>query len=340
MRRAGFGIGFGGLLGVTLVLLVSALDAQERPRILRWVTFPAGSLNHVMTSGMASVVDAHMKISSRVASFTGYRDYVPLIDKGEADLGILNALDAWGAYHGKTPFYQAKHRNLRLIRSAPAGKVAVLVPAVSRFKSVADLKGARVVGGYDAHMVCRYLAEAMLATGGLGWKDLTVLPVASVLPGIQALMDGRVEAAPCAAPGMPIIREADARIGIRWLPVNTGPEAVKRMKEIFPGSFVDTLKAGEVPGLKEDIPVLGYHFYLTSSTHADENTVYQITRTMWDHNEELFKINPQLKYWTDEHAVVASMAIPYHPGAIRFYKEKGAWTPEMERVQQDLLLAK
>jgi TRAP transporter TAXI family solute receptor len=340
MKRIGVWIMLGGLLGVALGFLASGLDAQERPRILRWVTFPAGSVNHVMTSGMASVVDTHMKISSRVASYTGYRDYVPLIDKGEADLGILNALDAWGAYNGKAPFYQARHKNLRLLRSAPAGKVTILVPANSRFKTVADLKGAKVAGGYDAHMVCRYLAEAVLATGGLGWKDLTVVPMASVLPGIQAMMDGRVEASTCAAPGMPIIREADARIGVRWLPVNTSPEAVKRMKEIFPGSFPDTLKAGQAPGLKEDIPVLGYHFYLTSSTQTDENTVYQITRTMWDHNEELFKINPQLKFWTDDQAVASSATIPYHPSAIRFYKEKGVWTPELERVQQDLLSAK
>jgi TRAP transporter TAXI family solute receptor len=218
--------------------------------------------------------------------------------------------------------------------------VAVLVRANSRFKSVADLKGARVAGGYDAHMVCRYLAEAALATGGLSWKDLTVLPVTTVVPGIQALMDGRVEASTCAAPGMPIVRETDARVGVRWLPVQTSPEAVRKMQEIFPGSFVDTLKAGEAPGVKEEIPVVGYHFYLTTSTHADENLVYQVTRTLWEHTEELYKINPQLKFWTDEHAAQASGAIPYHPAAIRFYKEKGAWKPEMDQRQQALLSEK
>jgi len=95
------------LLLVGAILAVGVPVSGQRPAILRWATFPAGSLNHVMTSGMASVVDNQMKSSSRVASYTGYRDYVPLIDKGETDFGILNALDAWGAYHGKAPFYQA-----------------------------------------------------------------------------------------------------------------------------------------------------------------------------------------------------------------------------------------
>jgi len=327
------------LLLVGAILAVGVPVSGQRPAILRWATFPAGSLNHVMTSGMASVVDNQMKSSSRVASYTGYRDYVPLIDKGETDFGILNALDAWGAYHGNAPFYQAKHKNLRALRSAPAGKVAILVRATSRFKSVADLKGVRVAGGYDAHMVCRYLAEAVLATGGLTWKDVTVLPMATVVPGIQALMDGRVEASTCAAPGMPIIRETDARVGVRWLPIQTSPEAVRKMKEIFPGSFVDTLKPGEAPGVTEEIPVGGYHYYLTASTRTDENTVYQVTRTLWEHTEDLFKIN-QLKSWTDEEAVQAGVAIPYHPAAIRFYKEKGVWKPEMDKRQQELLSEK
>lgn len=339
IRRPIAAVSLVGLAAMFLMFL-AGLDAQERPRILKWATFPAGSVNHVMTSGMASVVDAHMKSSSRVASYTGYREYVPLIEKGEADFGILNALDAWGAYQGQEPFYREKHRSLRLVRAAPAGKNAVLTRADSRFKGVADLKGARVAGGYDAHMVCRYLAEAVLAMAGLSLKDLTVVPVATVIPGIQNLMDGRVEAATCAAPGMPIIREADARIGVRWLPVPTSPEAVQRMKKVFPGSFLDTLKAGEVPGLKEDIPALGYHFYLTASTHTDETMIYQVTKVLWEFNEELYKINPQLKSWTDETAVQEGITLPYHPGAIRLYREKGVWRPEMDRVQRELLSEK
>lgn len=316
------------------------LAAQEKPRILRWATWPAGSVNHVMTSAMASVVDKHYKSSSRVASYAGFTDYIPLMNKGETDFGILNALEAWAAYHGMAPYYQEQHRNLRLIWAAPAGKVSVLVRANSKYKKLTDLKGARVSGGYDAHMACRFLSEAVVATAGLTFKDMNVMPVSSVLTGIQALMDGRVEAATCAAPGMPIIREADARFGVRWLPIETNPEAVKSMRKIFPGSFPDALKSGEAPGVKETVPVLGYHFYLSSSTKTEENTIYRVLKTLWENNEDLFKINPQLKYWTHDQAVQENVAIPYQPAAIRFLKEKGVWRPEMDKVQEELLATK
>ena len=313
------------------------LAAQEKARILRWATWPAGSVNHVMTSAMASVVDKHAKTSSRVASYGAFTDYIPLMNRGETDFGILNALEAWAAYRGMVPYYQEKHQNLRLMWAAPAGKVSVLVRANSKFKKLADLKGATVAGGYDAHMGCRFLSEAVVATAGLTFKDMKLMPVSGVVTGIQALMDGRAEAATCAAPGMPIIREADARIGVRWLPIETDPAAVKSMRKIFPGSFPDALKSGEAPGVKETTPVVGYHFYLSSSTKTAENTIEQVLKTLWEHNEELFKINPQLKYWTHDQVVQENVTIPYQQAAIRFLKEKKAWRPEMDKVQQELL---
>ncbi|MBI2357858.1 MAG: TAXI family TRAP transporter solute-binding subunit [Deltaproteobacteria bacterium] len=328
------------ILTLLWLSLPLTLAAQEKPRILRWATWPAGSVNHVMTSAMASVVDKHYKSSSRVASYAAFTDYIPLMNRGETDFGILNALEAWGAYHAIAPYYQEKHRNLRLIWAAPAGKVSVLVRADSKYKKIADLKGARVAGGYDGHMGCRFLSQAVVATGGLTYKDMNVMPVSGVVTGIQALIDGRVEASTCSSPGMPIIREADARIGVRWLPIETHPQAVKSMQKIFPGSFPDTLKSGDAPGLKETIPVVGYHFYFSSGTKAEDNTVYQVLKTLWEHNEDLFKINPQLKYWTHDQVVQENAAIPYHPAAIRFLKEKRVWTPEMDKVQQELLATK
>lgn len=320
---------------------LAVIEVQAaQPRILKWATFPPGSVNNVMVTGMALVSDNFYKSSSRVAAYTSYRSYVPLMNEGKVDFAVLNALDAWGAYNGKVPFYEEKHSDLRMLWAAPAGRVAVLVRADSKIKTLEDLRGATVTGGYDAHMVCRYLAAGALATAGLSSKDLTVYPVTTVLPGIQALMDGRVDAASCASPGMPIIQEADARVGVRWLPIETTTAAVERMQQVFAGSIVDSLKPGDAPGITKTIPVLGYHFYLTSSTHTDEKTVYGITKTLWEHNGDLSKIGKALAAWTNDVAVNASTTIPYHLGAIRFYKEKGIWTTEMDRLQEKLLSVK
>ena len=56
--------------------------------------------------------------------------------------------------------------------------------------------------------------------------------------------------------------------------------------------------------------------------------------------KELGPVHPLLKEWTPERFVSKEARIPYHPGAIKFYRERGAWTDEMERLQKELLAQK
>ena len=60
-------------------------------------------------------------------------------------------------------------------------------------------------------------------------------------------------------------------------------------------------------------------------------------KSIWDNVDKLPAIHPVFKEWTRERAVTREATIPYHPAAIRFYKERSAWTAEMDWIQQQLL---
>ncbi|MGI5883112.1 MAG: TAXI family TRAP transporter solute-binding subunit, partial [Dethiobacteria bacterium] len=62
-----------------------------------------------------------------------------------------------------------------------------------------------------------------------------------------------------------------------------------------------------------------------------------IVEAIWENNEELSGIHPRLKEWTIDRFVSEQATLPYHPGAIKFYKDKGVWTEEMDALQESLL---
>lgn len=68
-----------------------------------------------------------------------------------------------------------------------------------------------------------------------------------------------------------------------------------------------------------------------------EGVAYAALKVLWDNNDELRKVNARMRDWTRERMVSGQAAVPYHPGAIKFYREKGAWSAEMDKLQQQLL---
>jgi hypothetical protein len=89
----------------------------------------------------------------------------------------------------------------------------------------------------------------------------------------------------------------------------------------------------------EDTCFIAYDTYLAVGKAAADPMVEAALRALWEHEAELGPIHPMLREWTRNRATGPDATIPYHPAAIRFYRERGVWTPEMDQVQQRLLSA-
>jgi TRAP-type uncharacterized transport system substrate-binding protein len=90
-------------------------------------------------------------------------------------------------------------------------------------------------------------------------------------------------------------------------------------------------------GVKEPTYMMAYDFYLVGSEKMSNEMAYAIIKTLWEFDKELAPIHIRLKEWTKERFVTSKATIPYHPGAITFYKEAGGWGAEMEGLQKTLL---
>ena len=86
------------------------------------------------------------------------------------------------------------------------------------------------------------------------------------------------------------------------------------------------VKATPSAGVRGETYVLGYALHIVGSSKLSDRAVTALTKAWWDNLAELQTIHPLFKQWTKENQAITNFTIPYHPGAVKFYKDVGVWT--------------
>jgi TRAP transporter TAXI family solute receptor len=331
---------FAGIILLLAVLLSQPVRAQL-PKSAVIGTNTPGTVFYALAGGLAKV-GSEGPVQTTVQPYTGTSTFLPLLNNGELDFGIVNGVDMGMAYRGpqklkvggKNDFPHSPNTRL-VMRGAPL-VIALLVKKDSPLKSVQDVKGKRVTGEYPAHQAVWFNMFGLLASGGLTWKDVNVVPVPAVNDGIDALVQGRAEVT-AGALNMAKIREADAAVGVRHLSIDCSPAGDKRVRQAVPGYYTRIVKAGGAVAVVEDTCTIAYDIYFATHKAASDQLVNALLKPIWDNTEKLQPMHPGFKEWTRERAASSEVTLPYHPAAIKFYREKGVWTKEMDEAQQKLL---
>jgi len=333
------------LIDVMLVLFLLQLDpaqAQKLPRSVTLATNPAGTVFYALAGGLSKVVSGATPIEVLVQPYTGTSTFLPLANTGEVDFGVVNAVDMALSYQGperlkvggRNPFPHTP--NVRLVMRGSPLLVGLLVRKDSPIKTIHDIKGKRLTGEYPAHLAVWYNMFGFLASAGLTWDDVKVVPVPAVNDGVDALVQGRADVSMHALNSAKV-READAAVGVRHLSLDCSPEGEKRLRRAVPGYYPRHLKSGEAAAILEDSCVNAYDIYLLSHKASPDPVVTTVLKGIWDNVEKLPPLHPGFKEWTRERSVDPDVTIPYHQAAIQFYKEQKLWSAKMDEAQKKLL---
>ena len=325
----------------TMMLALSlpiAGNAKDLPRFVYVATNPQGSIYYTFGSIFAKVLDSYSGIKTRVQPSGGSSAYIPAISRGKIELGVNNTNDVRLAYQGVAPFISSpKIRVLTVVCPLVAG---MLVRNDSDIKTMDDIRGKRVASKFPAQVSISLCIESMMAANQLSYKDVVEVPVENIIGGVQALSEKRLDVTSISIYAAQT-KEADATIpgGIRYLSIDGSPAGAKRMASLFPGSYPVTIKA-HAPGssgILEDTTVQAYDIFLIGSTNLSEEAGYTIVKALYEHINEIQKGHSMLTSFTKESMVKPNVTIPFHQGAIAFYKEVGLWSAEMDGIQQELL---
>jgi uncharacterized protein len=334
----------GSFLIVVLILFLlepGATHGQQLPRSVNVGSNPPGSLFYALASGIAKVVSEGAPFQAQAQPYAGTSTFVPLFDTGELDFGVVNAVDMGMVYQGpklkiggKNPFPHVA--NSRLIMRGSPLRSSLIVRKDSPIKSIRDVKGKRVTGEYPAQLAVWYNVFGALANGGLTWNDVKVVPVPAVNEGMDALVQGRADVSTHAI-GSAKVKEADAAVGIRYIPLDCSPQGEERIKKAVPGYYLSTVKAGSSTGIVEDTCAYTYDIYFVGHKGLPDAVVQATLKAIWDNIAKLPPLHPGFAEWTRERAVDPEVTMPYHPAAAQYFKEKGVWSAKMDEVQKRLL---
>jgi TRAP transporter TAXI family solute receptor len=247
------------------------------------------------------------------------------------------------AYRGDAVYdrmTRGKGIDMRMIMIGNPIQAGLLVAKDSGIKSAQDLKGKRVTLDFGTHHALTMGAKACLTGLGLTIKDVVLVKTTEVPAGMRLVLEGKADAC-FGAIGVPAFRELEAARGARYLGLKSDQETWKNIKKVFHGYFPARVKPSKVAiGVVEPMVLLGKNFSLISRPDLSDATVYTLTKTLWEHDKDLAPYHPRLRGWKQKFYVATTSPAPYHPGAIKFYKEVGVWTAEMQQHQDKLLALK
>ncbi|HOP47628.1 MAG TPA: TAXI family TRAP transporter solute-binding subunit [Desulfobacteraceae bacterium] len=323
------------ILCFVFLLTVSTFQSAEAktsslPPVLSISTHGIGSKYYALGSGLASVLSAHLSTEFKVMPTSGPGEWLPMITTQEADMGMANNYDCMFGW-------LEKGSPIRLITNGTPNINGIIVSIGSGIKTGNDLRGKRYVGIYPGSAAQTAQAHAALANFGLTPNDVKMMSMPGASQGIKAVTEGRADANGASVIGMGVITELDAVKGALFLSFDPSPTAAKRYADIFPAVPIKIVPAPDRSGIREPTYLMKYETYLVGSKLIPEDVVYEIVKTLWENNKELWPIHAGLKEWKTDQFVTKYATVPYHPGAIRFYKEKGVWGNEMDNIQQSLL---
>ncbi len=335
------------LCGLAMMLIFSMVGANSAaeesgrlPKVLNLATMPPGMIVNAQGVGIADICSKYTPITIKVTPATNEMVWVPMTATEEIDLGVASALPIRQAYMGTFVFEGiakkagVKHFPLRLIGGGSPLRVNFVVRGNDPAKKISDLKGRKVVSFREGTHFDLY-TKARLANGGLTLNDVKQIPAANPIESARAVMEGRADAGDLAV-GAPIATEAVAKVKARFLPMDPSPEAVKRMKKFVEVAYVAKVPGGVHIGVPEPQYLMHMDVIFVAREDISEAAVYELAKAIWEHNAELVK-KPGLFEWTTDKFLTTEPGLPYHAGAIKFYKEIGVWTRKMGEFQKTVL---
>ena len=303
------------------ILGFSSAWAQKSVR-LSIATGGTGGVYYPLGGGMANIISKYIPYVEATAEVTTASvDNCLLLGRGKADLALIMADTGWDAYMGLAKFKEKIP--LRSLAAFYPNNMHVVTVEGKGIEKVTDLKGKRVSTGAPGSGT-EVMALRVLEAYGLNPDKDMSRDKLGASESAGALKDKKIDAYFWVG-GIPTASVTDlgATPGTKMKLLGHA-DAVTKMREKYGPLYVKgIIPAKTYPGQEGDVPIAVVWNLLVCHENMKENVAYDILKTLFDHKPELVMSHSDAKYLSLEPQGAGGSPIPFHPGAVRYFTEKG-----------------
>jgi TRAP transporter TAXI family solute receptor len=318
------------IVKVILLLLVvgcfwaSALKVEAAPvQRLAFGTASIGGNYYVLGAAIAQIWNKtipDLEVTAEVTNGSGAN--VGLVQNGNVQFAMTTEPTAYNGYMGTGWADGVKYDRIRAMAGLMPSALEIFAPKKSGIKTLQEYNGKTITIGP--------------ASSGGNIMALDLFPTLGIKPGrkqdlgfsdaIANIIDGLIDCGlDFGSFPHPSRTELVSNIEIQWIELT--PEERKLMCEKFPYYYEGIMP----PETYKYLPAEGYHTIMSNNIlfcerDIDADIVYKLLKSMFDNLDEWRLSSDSIKYVAEKN--IETLAVPLHPGAIRYYQEKGFTIPD------------
>jgi hypothetical protein len=306
-----------------IAILASALALAAQAQNLSIATGGTGGVYYPLGGGMAAVLSKYVSGMQATAEVTGGSvANLQLIGTGNPYIAMTMADATLDAYKGQDKF-TGKPVPVRTLMIMYPNRMHVVSIEGTGVTKMSDLKGKRVSTG-SGGSATEVMAFRVIEAAGLDKDKDMKRERLGVAESVNALKDRKIDAFFWVG-GLPTAAVSDLAfspgVKIRMIDhANLVPAMNKKYGNLY---VQDAIPKDTYTGMEADNKQATVMNLLVAHQSMDDKTAYNIVKAVFDHKDELVRAHKEAENFKLENQKKEASPIPWHPGAVKYFAEKG-----------------
>jgi len=306
-------------LSAALTALLLTINTSYSAEFINILTGGTAGVYYPLGSALTKIYGDNIKDSKVQIQVTKASvENLNLLQDGKGEIAFVlgdSAKDAWAG--NEDAGFKTKLDKLRIIGAIYPNYIQIVASKSSNIKTLADLKGKRISVG-AAKSGTELNARAVLAAAGMSYKDLGKVEYLPFAESVELIKNRQLDATLQSA-GLGVASLKDLANSVEINVVAVPAYIVKKMGSPFiPG----TIPAETYKGQATAVSTTAVVNYLVTRKDVSDATAYQMTKLFYENTTALMAAHSAAKD-IDVKNAASNPPLPLHPGAAKYYKEKG-----------------